>query len=192
MENIIAILESEGITLEDAQKDSITKKVSENYKTIAEVEKKDAKIASLTDKVSATESALKKFEGIDADALKGEIESLKKSLADKDAEFNKNLADRDFNDLLKESITEAHGLNTKAITALLDVDSLKQSQNQKADIVEAIKKLSEADDSKMLFAQDNGGRKTPIGGIRTNGNSNNVNQYLDEKYKNNPYYHPNH
>lgn len=189
MENIVAILEGAGISLDESQKETINKKVLENYKTIAEVEKKDAKIASLTDKVNATEEALKKFEGINADALKGEIETLKKSLTDKDAEFQRSLADRDFNDLLKESITEAKGLNAKAITALLDVDSLKKSQNQKADIAEAIKKLSEADDSKMLFSSGDSKKTTPIGGIRTHNNNKTDEEYLAEKYKNNPYYH---
>ena len=178
MENIIAILEGAGITLEETQKETINKKVLENYKTIAEVEKKDAKIASLTDKVNATEQALKKFEGINADALKGEIETLKKSLTDKDAEFQKSLADRDFNDLLKESITEAKGLNAKAITALLDVETLKKSNNQKADIAEAIKKLAEADDSKMLFTESK--KTTPIGGIRTHNNNKTDEEYLAE------------
>ena len=189
MENIITILDSMGITLEDAQKETLNKKVSENYKTIAEVEKKDAKIASLTDKVSATEEALKKFDGVDADGLKSEIETLKKSLADKDAEFTAKLADRDFDDLLKESIAEAKGLNAKAITALLDVATLKKSQNQKADIAEAIKTLANADDSKMLFGQAEAKKATPIGGIRNNNNGNN--RTLDDIYKGNPYYHPN-
>lgn len=191
MENIITILEGIGIKVDDAQKETLTKKVAENYKTIAEVEKKDAKIQALTDKVSTTESALKKFEGIDADALKGEIETLKKSLADKDAEFTKKLADRDFDDLIRTSIADAKGLNAKAITSLLDIDTLKKSQNQKEDIANALKTLATAEDSKMLFAtSDNGGgRRASIGGIRNNNNNNDT--YLDERYKNNPYYHPN-
>lgn len=187
MENIINILESIGVTLDDSQKETVNKKVAENYKTIAEVEKKDAKIQALTDKVNATEEALKKFEGIDAEALKGEIETLKGTLATKDAEFTQKLADRDFNDLLKESIAEAHGLNAKAITSLLDVETLKKSQNQKADIAEAIKTLSTAEDSKMLFASAEGKKATPIGGIRNNNNKANT---LDDIYKGNPYYHP--
>ena len=61
------------------------------------------------------------------------------------------MADRDFNDLLKSAISEADGKNVKAITALLDVDALKSSQNQKEDIAQALKSLAEAEDSKMLF-----------------------------------------
>lgn len=190
MKNIITILEEQGITLDDGQKDAINKEVASNYKTIAEVEKKDAKIQALTDKVSATEEALKKFDGIDADGLKAEIENLKGSLAQKDIDFAKQLKDRDFDALLKESITEAKGLNAKAITSLLDVETLKASSNQKEDIAKAIKTLSEAEDSKMLFGSvaEPQGRTTPIGGIRNNLN-NNTNS-LDDIYKGNPYYRP--
>lgn len=187
MKNIITILEDMNITLDDAQKEILTKEVASNYKTIAEVEKKDAKIQALTDKVSATEEALKKFDGIDADGLKAEIESLKGSLAQKDADFEKQLKDRDFDALLKESIAEAKGLNAKAISSLLDIETLKASSNQKEDIAKAIKTLTEADDSKMLFASVEGSKGNIIGGIRHN--SNNPTS-LDDKYKNNPYYHP--
>ena len=37
--------------------------------------------------------------------------------------------------------------------ALLDMDTLKASKNQKDDIAAALKGLSEAEDSKMLFGE---------------------------------------
>ena len=42
-------------------------------------------------------------------------------------------------------------MNAKAIRALLDVDTLKASKNQKDDVAAAVKALAEAEDSKMLF-----------------------------------------
>ena len=63
------------------------------------------------------------------------------------------IADRDFQDLLRESIASLKGRNVKAITALLDVDTLKASNNQKEDITAALKVLTEAEDSKMLFGE---------------------------------------
>ena len=102
-------------------------------------------------KVKKTEESLKKFEGIDPEKLQGEVEALKGEIQKKDEEHAKELADRDFNDLISSSIREANGLNEKAITALLDVDTLKQSKNQKEDVAAAIKALTEKDDSKMLF-----------------------------------------
>ena len=49
------------------------------------------------------------------------------------------------------AIASAKGVNAKAITALLDVETLKASKNQKEDIAAALKALTEAEDSKMLF-----------------------------------------
>ena len=54
---------------------------------------------------------------------------------------------------MKESIAAVNGRNAKAITALLDVETLKASKNQKEDIAAALKALAEAEDSKMLFGE---------------------------------------
>lgn len=103
------------------------------------------------------EETLKKFDGVDVEQIKTELADWKKKANDAEADYNKKIADRDFNDMLKDAIAGAHGLNHKAITALLDVDALKASKNQKEDVSKAIKALSEAEDSKMLFkAEENG------------------------------------
>lgn len=188
MKNIEVILSDFKIELSDENKTAFIKAVNENYKTIAEVEKKDEKIQTLTEKMKLSEDALKKFEGVDTDKLNDEIANLKKSLADKDAEYSQKLADRDFNDLVKESIASAKGKNAKAITALLDIETLKGSKNQKDDIDKAIKALTEAEDSKMLFGEPEQAQsgRNPIGSFtrtRTTTTS------RDEMYKDNPYYH---
>ena len=54
---------------------------------------------------------------------------------------------------MKESISAVNGKNAKAITALLDVETLKASKNQKEDIAAALKALTEKEDSKMLFGE---------------------------------------
>ena len=76
--------------------------------------------------------------------------------------------------MLKESIVAANGKNAKAITALLDIDALKASKNQKDDIAAALKKLTEAEDSKMLFGEPEPthvGGGNPIGAITKGGNT---------------------
>ena len=129
--------------------------MAENGKDIGKVQKKlDDMIAEKDkekDRADTAEETLKKFEGVDVEAIKTELADWQKKAKDAEAEYNKKIADRDFNDLLKEAIAGANGLNQKAITALLDVDALKASKNQKEDIASAIKSLSEAEDSKMLF-----------------------------------------
>ncbi len=96
---------------------------------------------------------LEEFKDADVSGMKKKIEDLEADIKTKDADHQKEIADRDFNDLLKESITASKGRNAKAITALLDVETLKASKNQKEDIAAALKSLTEAEDSKMLFGE---------------------------------------
>ena len=123
------------------------------------------------DKVKTTEEALKKFDGVDHEALNKQITDLQADLKKKDDDHAAQLADRDFNDLIKESIATAKGKNAKAITALLDMDTLKASKNQKEDIAAALKVLAEAEDSKMLFGDPEVaviGGGNPIGSVLKN------------------------
>lgn len=130
----------------------------------------DLKVAQ--EKVKTTEEALKKFDGVDADGMKQQIAELQADLKKKDEEHADELASRDFNDLTKESIRMFKGRNEKAIMALLDIETLKKSKNQKEDITSALKALSEAEDSKMLFGEpeaQNMGPANPIGTITGGG-----------------------
>lgn len=170
MKNFETILSENGVTLTDEQKTAITKAVGENYKTIADWQKQYDKVQNLTEQLDTAKEALKKFDGVDAAALNQEIEKLKSDLAAKDTEYQGKIADRDFQDMLKEAIATAKGKNAKAITALLDVDTLKASKNQKEDIATALKTLAEAEDSKMLFgeAETVVGVGNPIGSVTKN------------------------
>lgn len=146
----------------------------------------DLKVAQ--DKVTTTEEALKKFDGVDPEKLNQQISDLQNKLEQKDSEHAKALADRDFEDLIKEAIGEAKGRNTKAIRALLDVDALKASKNQKNDVAAALKKLAEAEDSKMLFREPEPkptGKVDPIGRVDkpAPGQKESLRDALKEHYK---------
>lgn len=173
MKNVETILKEAGITLTEEQSTSITKAVDENYKPIADWQKQHDKVQNLTEQLDTAKETLKKFDGIDADGLKKQVEDLQKELEDKDTEYQEKIADRDFQDMLKDAIANAKGKNTKAITALLDVDNLKASKNQKEDVEAALKKLTEAEDSKMLFGEPEVhlGKGNPIGRV-THGSEN--------------------
>lgn len=113
---------------------------------------------------------LEEFKDADVSGMKKKIEDLEADIKTKDADHQREIADRDFNDLLKESITASKGRNAKAITALLDVETLKASKNQKEDIAAALKALTEAEDSKMLFGEPEPnpvGTGSPIGTVRS-------------------------
>ena len=68
------------------------------------------------------------------------------------AAHKQELADRDFSQLLEGAITGAKGKSAKAITALLDVDTLKGSNNPEADIKAALEGLKKG--SGYLFEEE--------------------------------------
>lgn len=115
---------------------------------------------------------LEEFKDADVSGMKQKIADLEENIRSMDENHQKEIADRDFNDILKDSIAAAKGKNAKAITALLDTDALKASKNQKEDIAAALKTLTEAEDSKMLFGEpepDNIGSGNPIGTVTKGG-----------------------
>lgn len=160
MKNIFELMKEFGFEVPEDKKKDFEKAVLENYRTVKDYEAQKEKLETAEQKASASETTinslkedLKKFEGVDVTGLQQKITDLETDLQTKETEFQQKLADRDFDDLLTESIHGAKGKNAKAIRALLDVDALKTSKNQKDDVAAAIKALTEADDSKMLFGE---------------------------------------
>lgn len=160
MKNIFELMKEFGLEVPEDKKKDFEKAVLENYKTIKDYEAQKEKLDTAEQKASASETTinslkedLKKFEGVDVTGLQQKITDLETDLQTKETEFQQKLADRDFDNLLTESIHGAKGKNAKAIRALLDVDALKTSKNQKDDVAAAIKALTEAEDSKMLFGE---------------------------------------
>ena len=135
----------------------------------ADLNAEKAKNATQETAINDLKKSLEEFKDADVSGMKQKIADLEKDIQAKDEVHQKEIADRDFNDLLKESITSANGKNPKAITALLDVDALKASKNQKEDVAAAIKVLTEAEDSKMLFGEPDpkpAGKLDLIGGVK--------------------------
>lgn len=147
-------LKAQGLTDEQ-----ISFVMSENGKDIGKIQKKLDDMTADRDKeksrADTAEETLKGFDGVDVEGLNKSIADWKKKAEDAEKDYKQKLADRDFNDLVSAEIEKANGLNKKAIMALLDVDNLKASKNQKDDVASAIKALSEAEDSKMLFKAEN-------------------------------------
>ncbi len=92
---------------------------------------------------------LKAFEGVDVADLRGQIQKLQGDLQAKDEAHARELADRDFDAKLESAITGRRGRSVKAVRALLDIDRLKASKSQDADITAALDAL--AKDSGYLF-----------------------------------------
>lgn len=174
MKNIFEIMKEYGLEVEEDKKKDFEKAVLENYKTVSDYETQSEKLKTAEGKVTTLTESLDKFKDVNVEELNNTIATLKTDLANKDQELKDKIADRDFNDLLKDSIASVKGRNAKAITALLDLDELKASKNQKEDIAAALKTLSEAEDSKMLFGEPEPnvlGKGNPIGTVTKGGNA---------------------
>lgn len=114
--------------------------------------KLQAQVTDLTSQLTAAKDGLKAFEGVDVNDLKGQISKLQGDLTAKDTEYQQKLADRDFEDSLDKAISGAKGRNAKAIRALLDLDAIKASKNQEADLQAALQGLQK--ESGYLFESD--------------------------------------
>ncbi len=160
MKNIFEIMKEYGLEVPEDKKKEFEAAVLENYKTISDYNNQKTALDTVNEKLKAAEETMEGLNGklaeykdVDVSGLKKQIDDLTEDLKKKDREYQKQLADRDFDDLLKDSISQAKGRNAKAITALLDVEELKQSKNQKEDVAAALKALAEQEDSKMLFGE---------------------------------------
>ena len=81
------------------------------------------------------------------DKLKGfeGVQTLTSDLETERTKHQQQIADRDFSDALEKAITKAGGKNAKAIKGILDIEALKASKDQSADIEAALKKTKETD-----------------------------------------------
>lgn len=196
MKNIFEIMKEYGIDMPEDKKKDFEKSVLENYKTVADYNKQVENLNKANDTIKSNDTAMKElqdkldaFKDVDVTELKNTIAGLEKDKTRIEDEYKDKMAKRDFDDLIKDAITSAHGKNAKAITALLDVDTLMQSKNQKEDVAAAIKKLTEAEDSKMLFGEPEPqvkGGGNPIGDIGDGNHPNttdSISSALKEFYK---------
>lgn len=126
--------------------------MAENGRDIEAAKKPFADYESIKEQLQTAKDGLKAFEGVDVAQLQGEITKLQGQLTAKDTEWQGKLDAMAFEAKVKDAITAAKGKNAKAISALLDMDTLKASKNQDADIKAALEALQK--DSGYLFGDD--------------------------------------
>ena len=195
MKNIFESMKEYGLEVPEDKKKDFEKAVLENYKTQTDYDNQTKKLDAANETVKANDTAMKDlqtqldgFKDVDVTRLNKRISDLEEEKKNIQKDYDSKIADRDFSDLVKESIAAAKGKNPKAIMALLDVNALKASKNQKEDIAAALKTLTEAEDSKMLFGEPEPnpvGTGNLIGQVhKTTGQSTDtLKDALKEKYK---------
>ncbi len=136
-------LEAMGITKE--QVDSI---LDVNSTDIGNAKKELESVQSELDTVKEQlQEANTTIEGFaDYEEVKGQVAEYKEKFKNAQKEYQTQLADRDFSDMMREAISAAGGRSVKAVMAELDIDALKASKNQKEDIAAALNECRETND----------------------------------------------
>lgn len=126
--------------------------LAENTRDVEAAVKPFADYEAIKQQLATATEGLKAFDGVDVTDLREQVVKLTKDLSDQAEAHKQQLADLAFDGVLKDAITAARGRNDKAIRALLDVDKLKASKDQTADIKKALDGLKE--DSGYLFESE--------------------------------------
>lgn len=145
MKNIYEILKEFELEVPEDKKAAFDKAWKENYRTKAEYEKATSQRDSYKESLDTVNDKLKKFDGVDVEEMKSQIKTLEDDLKKKDDAYAAKEADRAFKETLKDAIKTAGGRNDKAVMALLDIDALKNSKDQSADIKKALDAAKESD-----------------------------------------------
>ena len=137
--------------------------MDENGRDIEAAKSKYGDYDTIKTQLAEAQKTIQGFQSQDIDAIKASAhdweEKYKKAIADHEAEK----AETAFQNILKDAIAAAKGRNAKAISALLDLDALRQSKNQDGDIkaaLEAVRKENDylfGDDKPPKFSASTGG-----------------------------------
>ncbi len=168
MQNIEAILTELGIEVPADKKESLTKKVSENYITKAEHEKKLGKVETDRDtwkeKAETAETTLKGFEGVDLETMQKELSDWKQKAENAEKDAQAKLYERDFADALKtdfEGIKFSSEAAKRAIMAEVKDAGLKLKDGKILGLNDLISQMKEKDASAFVDeAQQNAARFT--------------------------------
>lgn len=152
MKNIYEILKEYGLEVPEDKEAAFDKDWKENYRTKNEYDKAVAQRDEYKTSLDTVNGKLKEFDGIDVADLKGQITKLQDDLKAKDDEYAAREAERAFTESVKSAIKAAGGRNDKAVMALLDLDALRESKDQSADIKKALDAAKESDG--YLFGAD--------------------------------------
>lgn len=144
--------------------------MAENGRDIESAKAPFADYATIKEQLSEAQKTLKTIQ-----EQGGDIESAKASAKAWEEKYNQAIKDHEekiaqmnFDHSLEAAITTAKGRNAKAISALLDVDTLRKSKNQEADIKAALEGLKK--ESGWLF--DDGQTPPPYSAGTGTGNQN--------------------
>lgn len=183
MQNIEAILAELGIEVPSDKKGDLTKKVSENYVTKAEHEKKIGKAETERDnwksKAETAEETLKKFDGVDLKTMQTELNTWKQKAETAEKDYEQKIYERDFSDALKtelESVKFSSDAAKRAVMAEIKESGVKLKDGKILGLSDLIGQIKERDasafvDEKQEQARQQAARFTVPGTGKSTGGS---------------------
>lgn len=100
---------------------------------------------SIKEQLEAAQTAIKDFEGQDIEGVRNRVKELEAQLSETVKAHEAERAEAAFMGKVTAAVRKAGGRNEKAVCSLLDLDALRKSKNQDADIEAAIKAAQESD-----------------------------------------------
>lgn len=152
MKNILDIMKELGIEIPEDKTAELNKAVTDNYKTVAEFDKKVARMEaerdSYKEKAETAEETLKGFDGVDVNKLNADIEAWKTKAENAEKDYQKKIADRDFEDALKTEMEKykfSSAAAKNAVMAEIREKGLKYSDGKILGLSDAVAQIKEKD-----------------------------------------------
>lgn len=128
--------------LPDIADEVLDKIMGENGKDVEGAKAKFADYDAIKAQLGEANKAIEGFKALDVDGIKKAADEWKSKYEQSEKDSAAKLAEMQFDGIFNGAVTSAKGKNAKAIRALLDVDTLKASKNQEADIKTALEALA--------------------------------------------------
>ena len=113
-------------------------KINELYAPKADLDAASARADGLQEQLNAANEAIGKFEGLDAEQVKAQIADYKQRAEAAEKDRDEKLAAAAFDAKIDKALADAKAHNPKLARGALDLDALRSSKNQDADIAAAI------------------------------------------------------
>ena len=105
MQNIEAILKDYGLEIPADKKEDFRVRFHENYKTVNDYNNLQTDRDKEKERADTAEETLKKFDGVDLETMQAELATWQQKAKDAEKDYADKLAQRDFEDALKEEIS---------------------------------------------------------------------------------------
>lgn len=138
----------EAYTEEMEQK--LEEKITEEYAPKADFEAATTKADGLEAQLKEANETIGKFDGLDPEQVKAQIADYKQRAEAAEKDRDEKLESAAFEAKITQALTEAKAHNPKLARGALDLDALRKSKNQDADIAAAIAAAQKSDG--YLFA----------------------------------------